>query len=206
MRDWNGNVVSGQSVTLTAPGASVTNPGAATDVNGVATGSVTSTASGTKTVTAIVGSGATAVAIAPALQISFIGDAGHLSATLSSVSASPSASVPANGTSAAVVSVVVRDINGNPVQGQGVVVTASGATVSGPAAATDGNGLATASVTSITSGTRTVVATVGSLTLSQQPSITFVGDAGNLSASGRRWWRARAAGWSRTARRARASR
>jgi hypothetical protein len=58
-KDANGNAVAGQSVTLAvAPpggGAVLTQPGGVTDASGVATGTLTSTTTGARTVTAVIG-------------------------------------------------------------------------------------------------------------------------------------------------------
>jgi adhesin/invasin len=186
VRDVNGNGVPGVTVTLAAADATVVSPGAASDAGGAASGSISAIHSGPKTVTVTAGSGAGAVVLSQQPTVGFIADAAHLSASLSTASAAPAAGVVADGATASTVSVVVRDLNGNPVPGVPVSLTVADATASAPAA-TDSGGATSGAVTSIHSGAKVVTVRAGAgaaqITLAQAPGITFIGDAGHLSAA-----------------------
>ena len=110
VRDVNGNVVPGVNVVLAAAGASVTNPAGATDANGTATGSIRSIHAGPNR-----SRPAWFVALAQSPAVTFVGDASHVSATLSTATSSASALV-ADGVSSASITVTVRDWNGNVVR------------------------------------------------------------------------------------------
>ncbi|MFX7739947.1 hypothetical protein ABTJ99_21615, partial [Acinetobacter baumannii] len=78
---------------------------------------------GQKTVTAVAGSPVTEVTLQQQARVTFIGDAAHISASRSPVSAGAAATV-ADGSSAAAVVVTVRDVSGNPVAGAQVSIAA----------------------------------------------------------------------------------
>ena len=156
VRDASSNPIAGQAVTFLVSGVgnSLTSP-ALTDTNGLTTARLSSARAETKTVTARVGG----TSITP-------------SAT---VTANPNNNVKADGSTCVTITVILRDPNYNPVPGQTVALSVSGAgnTVSVPAA-TDANGQTTATLKSTRAETKTVAASVGATTLDQQPTVTFV--------------------------------
>ena len=170
LMDANFNPVTGQTVTLSVSGTgnTVSTP-AVTDANGRTTATLTSTASGTKTVTASVGT--TTIAQQP--TVTFAG--GTVNALTSTVSVNPNTNVTANGSAAATITVIVKDGNSSGIPGQTVILSVSGAgnTVTTPPV-TDGSGQTTATLTSTNAETKTVTASVGTTTIAQQPTVTFV--------------------------------
>lgn len=189
VRDRNGNVVPGQQVALAASGSGnvLTQPGASGS-DGRALGALASLVAEPKTVTATINPGAGAVVVAQQPTVSFIGDASNISDTLSSVLAVPASGVVADGVATSVVTVTVRDGNGNAVAGQTVALAATGTanTIVQPGASGAG-GIAAGSLASTRAETKTVTATVnpgaGQVVLTQQPTVGFVGDASNVSSS-----------------------
>ncbi len=134
--DGLGNPVTGATVELSATGSgnTLTQPSAPTDVNGEATGTLSSTVAGTKTVSATVnGVGITRTA-------SVTVTVGPVSAAQSTVSANPT-SISTDGETSTI-TVTARDANGNPIQGATVVLAATGTgnTLTQPAAPTDASG------------------------------------------------------------------
>ena len=100
-----------------------------------------------------------------------------VSAILSTVSTTPS-SAPADGTTSVVVTVILRDVNGNPVAGKTVNIYAGTAPVniSQPTSATDANGQAKGTITSTTACTASVWAIDRSdvLLLQQEATVQFI--------------------------------
>ena len=98
-------------------------------------------------------------------------------AATSTASATPT-TLPADGESAAVVTVVVRDAHGNPVPGANgdqVTITpapATGVTV-GTVSTAGANGACTANVTSTTAGGVTLTVAVNGAALAQTIALTF---------------------------------
>ena len=175
--DENGNGVAGATVTLNATGAgnALVQPAAVTDANGVATGSLSSTASGVKTVSAMIG----ALPVTQTAAVTVI--AGAVSAAQSRVVAAPDSIVAAGAVST--ITVTARDLNGNPVEGATVVLAAPGAgnTLTQPAAVTDGTGVATGTLAATTVGAKTVTATIGAVAITQSATVTVT--AGAISAA-----------------------
>lgn len=187
-RDAGGFAVVGATVTLAASGTgnTVTQPSAPANGSGVATGSLSSTAAGNKTVTATA-NGIT-ITQKPVVAVT----AGPVSASVSTVSASPASIVAGSGTST--ITVTVTDAFGNPVSGSNVVLaaTGSGNTLTQPSGSTGSNGVASGALASTATGTKTVSATAGGLALTQTAavsvtsagsSVTFVG-AGDIADCG----------------------
>jgi Bacterial Ig-like domain (group 1)/Filamin/ABP280 repeat len=100
--------------------------------------------------------------------------AGGVSASESTVEASPATITASNGSSAATITVRVRDRFGNPVAGVPVAlaVDGTGNTLTQPGAPTDANGVATGRLSATVAGTRTVSATAGGVDLEQTASVT----------------------------------
>jgi adhesin/invasin len=167
VRDAGGTAVANVPVTfaVASGGGSVTGTDATTGADGVAkVGSWTlGDAAGSNTLTATVQAGgvsgnpvtftATAVPGTP--------DAGQ-----SSIAVSP-ASIPASdGASSSQVTVVVKDAGGNPIPGQTVTLSATGAGVSlDQPAPTDGNGSTTGRFSATASGSHDITAVSGGVTL-----------------------------------------
>ena len=188
VRDQNGNGIAAQVVQLAATGSNNTlvQP-AVTNALGVATGTIASTTAETKTITATINPGASQINVAQQPTVDFVGDPSTVSATVSTVTASPATGVVANGSATSTVTVILRDVNGNPVVGQAVQLSGTGSnnTFVQPSV-TDANGVATGTIASTTAETKTITATVnpgaGQVVLAQQPSVEFVADASSISA------------------------
>ncbi len=174
-RDANGNPIPGQAVVLavTGTGNTLTQPAGVTDANGVATGSIASTVTGSKTVSATIGG--TAVTPSQVLTVA----PGAISETLSTVELATTTT--SAGAPPVTITVTVRDANGNPVPGQAVVLAATGAgnTLTQPTAFTNALGVATGSLSSTTAGAKVVSATAGGVGLTQAPTLTV--GAGTVS-------------------------
>lgn len=187
-QDAGGFPVAGATVTLSVSGTgnTVTQPSAPTNGSGVATGSLSSTVAGNKTVTA------TANGVAITQKPVVVVTAGPVSASASTVSAAPASIVAGSGTST--ITVTVKDAFGNPVSGSTVslAATGSGNTLTQPSGPSGSNGVATGALSSTSTGTKTVSATAGGLALTQTASVnvtsagstvTFVG-AGDIADCG----------------------
>ncbi|TAJ21204.1 MAG: hypothetical protein EPO68_05125, partial [Planctomycetota bacterium] len=191
VRDVNGNAVAGQTVQLAATGTGNTlvQPAAVTSAAGIATGSLASTVAATKAITAIVNPGAGQVALSDAPTAAFVADASSISAALSSVSASPTSGVAADGSTASTITITVRDANGNAVAGQTVQLAATGTgnSLAQPAAVTNTSGVATGALAATIAETKTLTATVnpgaGQVVLASTPTVVFTGDPNAISAA-----------------------
>ena len=117
-------------------------------------------------------------------QLTVVVSAGATSASVATAVASP-ASVVANGSTASTVTVMLKDANGNAVQGHTVTLTAgSGSSqVSSASGSSTSGGVVTFTVTDTTAQAVTYTAqdTTSNVTLAQQPTVTFI--AGPTSAS-----------------------
>src|SRR5439155_1397616 len=176
-RDQFANPIQGATVTLTAtptPGNTLTQPLGTTDAGGVATGSLSSTAAGLKTVSATVN----AVAITQTATV--VVNAGTVSASQSTVSETWPTGV---GSGSTTLRVTARDANGNPIQGATVVLatTGSGNTLTQPAATTNASGVATGTLSSTLAESKTISATINAVAITQ--TATVVVNAGAVSAS-----------------------
>lgn len=169
-RDPGGNPVAGATVVLSASGSgnALIQPSGPTDANGVATGTLSSTAAGSKTITAVVNG------ITITQQPSIIVTAGAISGTQSTILASPAAIVQTSGTST--ITVTAKDAFGNPVSGATVVLaaTGSGNNLSQPLAPTNGTGVASGTLSSSVLGNKVVTATAGGIALTQSDTVVVV--------------------------------
>jgi uncharacterized protein YjdB len=110
--------------------------------------------------------------------VTFVGDPGNVSATLSTVVTDKTVAV-ANESDFITVTVTVKDAGGNPVEGQTVQLTATGSgnTISG-AVTTNASGVAVGTVASSVAEVKTITVIVnpgsGQRVLATQPSVTFV--------------------------------
>lgn len=151
-------------ITTTAPSSSITDP---TLVDGAITFSATINSAGTFTLTGTGSAGSSG---------EFVVDPGICSATVSTVSASPT-SLDVEQTST--ITIYIKDAAGNPLAGHAVSVSSNQAvgadTIVINAAATDANGRITATLTghSAHTSTITVTDTTDAVTLSTKPQITF---------------------------------
>jgi adhesin/invasin len=178
VKDGSGNPMAGVAVTLSATGSgnSITQPADPTDAFGVATGTLTSTGAGAKTVTAV--AGGVTLNQQPVVDVF----AGPPDAAQSTVSANPTSIEQITGTST--ITVTVKDQFGNPVNGSSVVLGASGTGNSfGQPAPTNASGVTTGTLSSSDLQTETVTATAGGVLLNQQPSITITPPVPTPSAS-----------------------
>jgi hypothetical protein len=148
----SGAPISGVNVTLSATaGGIVGQPTVPTDANGVATGSLTSTSAGPKTITAV----AAGVTLnqKPVVEVT----PGPPDAGQSSVTASPGTIQVETGIST--ITVTVKDAYGNRLSGAEVMLDAPDANVTQPSAPTNGNGVTTGTLGIPEAGPRLVSAT-----------------------------------------------
>ncbi len=180
VRDAYGNTVPGRAVVLEMSGSgnSLTQPVGVTGANGVATGTVRSTVAEEKTVRArIDGSYMTG-------DVDLVFIAGSASLTLSEISADK-ATVTANGTDEATITVVVRDAYGNTVPGRAVVLEMSGSgnSLTQPVGVTGANGIATGRVRSTVAEAKTVRARIDGSYMTDEVDLTYVAGAASLTLS-----------------------
>ncbi|HZN37448.1 MAG TPA: Ig-like domain-containing protein, partial [Planctomycetota bacterium] len=188
VRDINGNGIAAQVVQLAATGSNNTlvQP-AVTNALGVATGTIASTTAEIKTITATINPGVNQVNVAQQPTVEFVGDPSTVSPTISVVTASPATGVVANGSATSTVTVILRDVNGNPVVGAAVQLSSTGSnnTIVQPGV-TNATGVTTGTIASTTAETKTITATVNpgasQVVLAQQPTVQFVADPSTISA------------------------
>jgi hypothetical protein len=170
VKDAQGNPIQGSSVTIESTGGpnTIRQPVGVTGSNGVAVGSVKSTKAELKTITGRVGG----VAISTTRVASFV--AGPFSPSVSTVAANPS-SVVANGVDTTVVTVTVKDAQGNPIQGSVVTIESTGGpnTIRQPVGVTGSNGVAVGSVKSTKAEAKVITAKVGVVAIVTTPGVTF---------------------------------
>jgi hypothetical protein len=111
--------------------------------------------------------------------------AGAVSGAESQVEAAPATITASSGSSAATITVRVRDRFGNPVAGAPVTlaVNGTGNTLTQPTEPSDANGVATGRLSSTVVGTRTVTATAGGVQLEQGATVTVQAGAPSASTS-----------------------
>jgi hypothetical protein len=169
-RDALGNPIPGAAVILGASGSgnTVTQPAGTTTINGVATGSLTSTTIGAKVISATID--ATPIPGTDTVTVVH----GEISASRSTLQAAP-ASIPAsNGSSISTITVIARDDQGNPVSGASVALSATGSgnTLTQPAGATDVNGVATGTLRSTVVGAKVVSGAIDGTGIEQTDTVT----------------------------------
>ena len=176
VKDGSGTAMSGVTVTLSAPGMTVTQPTSTTDGSGVTTGSVSSTVAGQKTVTA--SAGGVSLNQQPVVTVT----AGAADASQSTVSANPTSIT--TGTGSSTITVTVKDAFGNPVSDSTVTLAATGTgnTLTQPST-TGANGVATGSLSSTDAEQKTVTAKAGSLDITQSALVTVTPPAPTVSPS-----------------------
>jgi Big-like domain-containing protein/invasin-like protein/calcineurin-like phosphoesterase family protein len=165
-KDGNGNPVAGAFVTLAATGTgnTLTQPASYTDANGVATGTLSSTVTETKTISATVNG----LALAQTASVVVTATA---SARKSKVATSQGYIAMGSGTST--ITVTVNDATGHAVGGATVTLqaTGSGNTLTQPTALTDANGIATGTLNSTVAETKTVSAIANGTLISQTVNV-----------------------------------
>ena len=189
VRDANDNPVSGQTVqfAVTGAGNTLAQPSATTDANGVATGTLASTTAETKSIFAVVNPGTVQVVLSQSPTVQFIADVANISAANSTVAVNPASNVVANGVLTVTITVTVRDANNNPVAGQTVQLVATGTvnTLTQPAGTSDAAGVVTGTIASTKAEVKTITATMNpgasQVVPTQTPTVTFIGDAANIS-------------------------
>ena len=167
VRDAGGTPVAGVPVTfaIASGGGSVTGASATTGADGVATaGSWTlGDAAGPNSLTATVA--ADNVTGNP-VRFSATGTPGSASAAKSTVGAAPATIPASSGSSISVITIVVRDAEGNPIAGQNVALSATGSGVSlTQPAATDAGGATSAQFSASGSGDHVITAVASGVTL-----------------------------------------
>jgi len=175
--DGSSNPLAGKSVSLTSPrgGADLIAPSTVTTNSmGVAIFTVKSSLAGAANYSA--SDLSDGVSINQTVSVTYI--AGPVSATISTVAASPS-SVVADGSSLSTIAVTLKDTYGNVISGKTVTLSSSrGATdtITTLSGITNSSGVASFSVTSVTAGTSTFTALDSSdtLTLTQTGTLAFV--------------------------------
>ncbi|MEO2004812.1 MAG: Ig-like domain-containing protein, partial [Candidatus Poribacteria bacterium] len=125
LKDINDNRVPGVTVELASDGTSntITQRTGPTSTAGIAVAMVASTKAELKTFTITADPTGAAVILTTQPTAQFIGDAANVSSVLSTVMASPTLDVVANGVDASTVTVVIKDINDNLVPAAEVVLS-----------------------------------------------------------------------------------
>lgn len=117
---------------------------------------------------------ATSGTLTPATSLAFDITAGGVSASQSTVTASPTTITAGAGASPATITVTARDANSNPIAGATVVLSVSGSsnTLSPASGTTSATGVLTATLSSTKAETKTVSATINGVAVSQQATVT----------------------------------
>jgi hypothetical protein len=168
VKDASGAAISGATVVLSATGTgnTVSQPAGLTDVNGVATGTLTSTVAAAKTVSAK--ANGTAITQTATVTVTH----GPVSASQSTVVAVPTSIVTGGGTST--ITVTAKDASGNPISGATVVLAQTGSmsVLTQPADTTNSSGVATGTLTATMQETTIVSATINGMAITQTASVT----------------------------------
>jgi probable HAF family extracellular repeat protein len=168
VKDAGGNPIRGVRVVLSATGSgnTLTQPASLTDASGVATGTLSSTVAGTKTVSAT----ADGTSIVQTAVVTV--NPGPVSPSQSTVTAAPVWIT--SGSETSTITVTVKDAHGNPITGATVVLEATGSEkgLTQPAGPTDANGVATGTVSSTVEETKRVWATANGTPLNQIATVT----------------------------------
>ena len=170
-KDASGAPMSGVTVVLSATGTgnTLTQPVGPTDASGVATGTLSSTDAGTKSVSATAnGTALTGVDVIAGTPPPPPPD---VSPSLSTVTANPTSIMAGGETST--ITVTVKDASGAPISGATVVLSASGTgnTLTQPAGPTDAAGVATGTLSSTGGGSKIVSATANGTAITQTATV-----------------------------------
>ncbi|MFU1039599.1 Ig-like domain-containing protein [Escherichia coli] len=161
-----GNVLAGQTVSVTAGNSATVASTVTTHPDGTVEISVTSQTAGTSTVTASINSSS------QSQSVKFIADVSTAQIAVLEVTQDNSV---ADGSTANTLRARVTDAFGNALAGQTVSVTADNSATLSPTVITGPDGTVEISVTSQTAGISTVTATINSS--SQSRDVTFIADA-----------------------------
>ncbi|WP_160317826.1 Ig-like domain-containing protein [Erwinia billingiae] len=173
VKDNFGNAVAGVTVTFRVQGNAILGESTAeTTSDGTATVSLTSKAAGSSTVTAVLDGDS----IGKQAIVSFIGDAA--TAKVESLIPSRDNDVLSNGNDMSILTVTIKDANGNLVNNAKVSFNVSGKGSVTPSPVTTSNGIATVQLTSTEAGIVTVLATTDTDATGKQTSVTFMADVG----------------------------
>ncbi|HAN4146364.1 TPA: acylphosphatase [Escherichia coli] len=168
-----GNVLAGQTVSVTADNSATVAPTVITGPDGTVEISVTSQTAGTSAVTASINTSS------QSRDVTFIADV--RTAKIADLVVIKDGSV-ADGATANTLQVKVTDANGNTLAGQTVSVLAGNSATVASTVTTKPDGTVEISVTSQTAGTSTVTASINNSSLSR--NVTFVpGDASQLTST-----------------------
>ncbi|MGB9096173.1 Ig-like domain-containing protein [Erwinia sp.] len=172
VKDANGNLVSGASVSFSATGgAKLSQSAVITDQEGLARVNLTSTRSGSSTVSANTADDK----IGKQATVTFVGDIS--TAQVGSFTASPTSGVKANGIDISELKAVVQDARGNTVSGVMVNFAVTGeATLSQASARSGDDGTATVTLSSSSASSSTVTATTSFDSTGKQASVSFAAD------------------------------
>ncbi|WMT16661.1 Ig-like domain-containing protein [Serratia fonticola] len=172
VKDANGNPVPGVDVTFTVtnPDGSTRQQTVTTDANGIASLPVTSDKAGSVKVEAEVGG------VTSSTELSFVADSSTAIIDENGLSGK-AGNTTANGTDVNLVTLPVKDANGNPVPGVDVTFTVTNpdGSTRQQTVTTDENGIASLPVTSDKAGSVKVEAEVGGVTSSTE--LSFVADS-----------------------------
>ncbi|EMH0554305.1 Ig-like domain-containing protein [Escherichia coli] len=160
-----GNVLAGQTVSVTADNGATVAPVVITGPDGTVEISVTSQTAGTSAITASINNSSLS------RNVTFVADV--RTAKIADLVVTRDNSV-ADGAMANTLQVKVTDANGNTLAGQTVSVLADNSATTAPTVITEPDGTVEISVTSQTAGTSTVTATINSS--SQSQNVTFIAD------------------------------
>ena len=163
--DANGNVLAGQTVSVTAGNGATVAPTVTTQPDGTVEISVTSQTAGASTVTASINSSSLS------RNVTFVADV--RTAQIADLVVTRDNSV-ADGAMANMLRARVTDAFGNALAGQTVSVLADNGATTAPTVITEPDGTVEISVTSQTAGASTVTASINSSSLSR--NVTFVAD------------------------------
>lgn len=176
VKDANGNVVPGITVTWDTNAGNLSGTTSVTDSNGVATINLTHTLAASAQVNARVGS-ATAVN-APA--VTFVADSA--SATIDSGDLTvDKASIVANDTEIATYTAIVKDTHGNVVPNLAVAWDTNLGTLSATSSMTDASGVATITLHGTVAGSAQVTAQVNATGAVNAPLVTLVADSASAT-------------------------
>ncbi|MHC2598873.1 adhesin/invasin [Kluyvera sp. 1366] len=177
LKDRNDNPVIGQTVVFASSLSGSTLANVTDNGDGTYTANLTGTKAGSASITATVNSNSFNVA---AVNVSLTADSENLDATQSAFSASKG-SVVANGADASVITLTLKDRNGNVVSGQ-TVAFASSLSGTSPGSVTDnGDGTYTANFTGTKSGSATITVTInGKAFAVAAVNVSLTADTSNL--------------------------
>ncbi|HKC46545.1 MAG TPA: Ig-like domain-containing protein [Gemmatimonadales bacterium] len=171
-RDAAGNPIANATVQLAATGTGFTlvQPGGTTNAAGAASGSLSATIAGDKTISATVNG--VAITAQPVVTV----NAAAATGAQTTIAAAPTSIAASNGGFTSTITVTAKDAFGNVVSGATVGLAAAGGgnAVVQPAGPTNALGVATGTVSSTLVGAKTVSATVNGVPVTATAAVTVV--------------------------------